>query len=188
MKILIFDCEAYLSQKITMKLQEKGHNCLNTIDVDSLNQKEEFDIILISTDINSKDIGKIIKIYSNSAILFLGFCNITMYSKYITTELVYDYITKPFLMDELIRKIDHYFEFNSLIKNNKTLESYKTYIETQQVNNKVKESCFNSLESVNEYIKNVIKSFEINYTETQLSSKLGISRKTLWARRKKLNI
>jgi hypothetical protein len=46
----------------------------------------------------------------------------------------------------------------------------------------------NSILSVEDYIKYVIKTYESKYPDTELSKKLGISRKSLWEKRKKYGI
>ncbi len=42
--------------------------------------------------------------------------------------------------------------------------------------------------SVDEYVKTTILKFEDKYPDTELSKKLGMSRKSLWERRKKYGI
>eukprot|EP01155_Anaeramoeba_flamelloides_P031409 Anaeramoba_flamelloidesa89145_26.p1 GENE.a89145_26~~a89145_26.p1 ORF type:complete len:308 (+),score=12.04 a89145_26:564-1487(+) len=42
--------------------------------------------------------------------------------------------------------------------------------------------------TINDYVKLVVTSFQHKYPDTELSKKLGISRKSLWEKRKKLNI
>jgi transcriptional regulator of acetoin/glycerol metabolism len=42
--------------------------------------------------------------------------------------------------------------------------------------------------TINDYVKLMVVSFQNKYPDTELSKKLGISRKSLWEKRKKLNI
>ena len=43
----------------------------------------------------------------------------------------------------------------------------------------------NSIMSIEEYIKYIIKKYESKFPDTELSRRLGISRKSLWEKRKK---
>lgn len=42
--------------------------------------------------------------------------------------------------------------------------------------------------TINDYVKLIVTNFQHKYPDTELSKKLGISRKSLWEKRKKLNI
>jgi biotin operon repressor len=42
--------------------------------------------------------------------------------------------------------------------------------------------------TINDYVKLMVMSFQGKYPDTELSKKLGISRKSLWEKRKKLSI
>jgi transcriptional regulator of aromatic amino acid metabolism len=46
----------------------------------------------------------------------------------------------------------------------------------------------NSILSVEDYIKYIIKTYESKFPDTELSKRLGISRKSLWEKRKKYGI
>ena len=57
---------------------------------------------------------------------------------------------------------------------------------TIQSNNKIVES--GDILSIDDYIKFIILNFQNKFPDTELSKKLGISRKSLWERRKKYGI
>ncbi len=42
--------------------------------------------------------------------------------------------------------------------------------------------------TIPDYVKTMVTSYQHKYTDTELSKKLGISRKSLWERRKKFDI
>ncbi len=290
MNILIIESEIYLAQKVVSRLLDDGHNCdfVETPNIDNLTR--DYDIILLSTSLPAALCKTIIRRYNDSIILLLV--------SYISDETVTDpikegakdYIMKPFIMDELVRKIYHFRECKSLRKELQTLREYldfqfdevdttgavlptsfPTLIETnsqisadklafelsrklnlqmkfislnsdnwqKQVNEKFngiiylteyhclkknskeninklidgkkciivsleKEESFpygkvkfykndtlmmsNNIMTINDYVKLMVLSFQSKYPDTELSKKLGISRKSLWEKRKKLGI
>lgn len=290
MDILIIESEIYLAQKVVSRLLDDGHNCdfVESPNIDNLTK--DYDIILLSTSLPAALCKTIIRRYSDSIILLLV--------SYISDETVTDpikegakdYIMKPFIMDELVRKIYHYRECKSLRRELQTLREYldfqfaevdttgailptsfPTLVETnsqisadklafelsrkldmqmkfislnsdnwqKQVNEKFngilyltdyhslkksskenlnrliedkkcivvsleKEEEFpftkveyqksdtlmmaNSIMTINDYVKMMVISYQTKYPDTELSKKLGISRKSLWEKRKKLGI
>lgn len=290
MNILIIESEIYLAQKVVSRLLDDGHNCdfVETPNIDNLTK--DYDIVLLSTSLPAALCKTIIRRYNDSIILLLV--------SYISDETVTDpikegakdYIMKPFIMDELVRKIYHYRECKSLRKELHTLREYlnfqfsevdtsdailptsfPTLIETnsqicadklafelvrkldtqmrfislnsdnwqKKVNEKFigvsyltdyhslkknskenlnkmiedkkcvlvsleKEEDFpynkiecqksdtlmmtNNIMTINDYVKVMVLSFQSKYPDTELSKKLGISRKSLWEKRKKLGI
>ncbi|MGB0989751.1 response regulator [Arcobacter sp. F155] len=290
MNILIIESEIYLAQKVVSRLLDDGHNCdfVESPNIDNLTK--DYDIILLSTSLPAALCKTIIRRYSDSIILLLV--------SYISDETVTDpikegakdYIMKPFIMDELVRKIYHYRECKSIRKELQTLRDYlnfqfeevdtsshvlptsfPTLIETnsqisadklafelvrkldlqmkfvslssdnwqKRVNEKFsgvlyltdyhslkksakenlnkliedkkciivsleKEEEFpytklefekedsllmtNNIMTINDYVKMMVLSYQTKYPDTELSKKLGISRKSLWEKRKKLGI
>jgi len=198
MNILIFEQEIYLQQKIILRLQDEGHECVSLSTIDDFDGTA-YDTILISLDIKRDDINFLVQSYPKSTIIFLGDCDEIIYKEYLGTNKVKDYVTKPFSIDELIRKINHYDEFNRLKTENETLEYYCNFLEKKDssdendIANLAEEnfeaiSNFNCILTIDNYIKQVIVSFQNKYSDTELSSRLGINRKTLWVKRNKLNI
>jgi len=290
MNILIIESEIYLAQKVVSRLLDDGHNCdfVESPNIDNLTK--DYDIILLSTSLPAALCKTIIRRYNDSIILLLV--------SYISDETVTnpikegakDYIMKPFIMDELIRKIYHFRECKSLRKELQTLREYLDFqfndvdtseailpttfpvlIETnskisadklafelcrkldlqmrfisldsdnwqKKINEKFsgviylneyhslkknskdnlnklidgkkciivsleKEEDFpyskvefykndtlmltNNIMTINDYVKMMVVSFQSKYPDTELSKKLGISRKSLWEKRKKLGI
>ena len=292
MNILIIENEIYLAQKVVSRLLDDGHSCdyIESPNIDNLTK--DYDTILLSTSLPSALCKNIIKKYSENSIILL-------LVSYISDETVTnpikdgakDYIMKPFIMDELIRKIYHYKDCRSLKRELQTLREYfkftmtdidttdvllppsfPTLIESnsqkcadklvfelsrkmdlpitfisltslswqKQINsiqNKTiiyltdfhtlkknakdtliklveeKNCVISTLETeidfpyrkiefnnenqlignsnimtINDYVKMMVVSYQNKYPDTELSKKLGISRKSLWEKRKKLDI
>ncbi|MFV0563591.1 DNA-binding response regulator [Malaciobacter mytili] len=290
MNILIIESEIYLAQKVVSRLLDDGHSCdyVESPNIDSLTK--EYDIVLLSTSLPSLQCKNIIKRYKDSIVILLV--------SYISDETVTnpikdgakDYIMKPFIMDELVRKIYHYKECRSLRQELNTMRRYLDFIfqeidleeqslppsfptliesNSQKCADKLvfelarkmdlgvkfvslnsdnwqkeltnpfkgivyltdyhtlkknakdnlikliedkkciitsleKEEEFpyrklefnrpdlvvlnNNIMTINDYVKMMVLSFQGKYPDTELSKKLGISRKSLWEKRKKLGI
>jgi len=288
MNILILDEEVYLAQKVAIKLQEEGNNCTHVSNIKEIKFETEYDTILLSTNISSNDVSKILSGFKDSIIILLvSYINDTTVTKPLRDG-ADDYIVKPFIMDELVRKIYHYDEFKKLKKQNENLTNYIDFafyniehdenipstlplvIETndQRVADKIaldvaqrlnksikfislekhtkiepkdfrdellyiydfhfikkaskelilktiedfdviicsleelgdipypkisikstnKLSTVDSILTINDYVKFMVTSFQDKYPDTELSRRLGISRKSLWEKRKKFGI
>ena len=292
MNILIIENEIYLAQKVVSRLLDDGHSCdyIESPNIDNLTK--EYDTILLSTSLPAALCKNIIKRYSENSIILL-------LVSYISDETVTnpikdgakDYIMKPFIMDELVRKIYHYKECRSIRRELQTLREYfnftmadidttdvllppsfPTLIESnsqkcadklvfelsrkldlpivfisltatnwlKQINaiqtktiiyltdyhtlkKNVKDNIIKIIEdkncvvstleteidfpyrkiefnndnvllgnsnimTINDYVKMMVVSYQNKYPDTELSKKLKISRKSLWEKRKKLDI
>jgi DNA-binding NtrC family response regulator len=291
MNILIIENDIYLAQKIVSRLLDDGHSCVCAETSNAICYEDDFDIVLLSTSMPNVCYGEIIKRYENAISLLLV--------SYISDETVTDpikegakdYIMKPFIMDELLRKIYHYKNCKELRSELNTMRNYLEFIfkdihipkdqqhylelpllvetnsqkcvdkiafdfakklklpirfislcddnwqkEIQQSKNELlyltnyhalkklskemlndliedKKAVVCSLEcesdfpfykskiensdmvvindnimTINDYVKLMVTSFQNKYPDTELSKKLGISRKSLWEKRKKLGI
>ena len=290
MNILIIENEIYLAQKVVSRLLDDGHNC-DFVEAANDNLTKNYDIILLSTSLPAAMVKKVIKQYTPKSIVIL-------LVSYISDETVTvpiqegakDYIMKPFIMDELVRKLYHYKECREMRQELDTMKQYLEFtfknIDAQDVNlshslpalvetnsqkctdklafdlsfklglpikfislssdnwqkelateDKVlfyltdyhtlkknakenlcnmvqtkdciistleKENDFpykkieflnsdmvtinNNIMTINDYVKLMVLSFQSKYPDTELSKKLGISRKSLWEKRKKLGI
>ena len=290
MNILILEDEIYLAQKVASRLQEDGYTTTHHVNYKDIDKTQSYDAILLSTNVQVGDTQEIIKKYKNSIIILLvSYLNDATVTKPIKAG-AYDYVLKPFMMDELIRKIKHYVEFKSLLNKNKCYENYINFmfcnstiskdiqipdefpflIETndRQISDKIvqqlasdlkkdivyisleqdskidptlhknkliyicdfhilkntakefllrtlighdvvfcsldvqddfpfkkivlknenKSNTHDSLLTINDYVKSMVLKFQSKYPDTELSKKLGISRKSLWEKRKKFGI
>ncbi len=124
MNVLIVENEIYLAQSIAAKLSEIGYSCEIAASIKDALSDENFDIVLLSTNINGQDFYPVIEAYKDRIIILLV--------SYISQDTVSeplkaganDYILKPFMIEELIRKIKHFVEHERLIKENRAYKSY----------------------------------------------------------------
>lgn len=126
MKILIIENEIYLAQSIAAKLSDLGHTCdLASTTKDAL-RNEPYDVVLLSTNISGQDFYPVIDAYKNAVvILMISYVSNDTVSKPLKAG-AKDYILKPFMIEELIRKIDHFQDYEQLKRQNST---FKRYIE-----------------------------------------------------------
>jgi len=288
MKITIVENELYLAQSISSKLTEQGYDAETFSSIKEA-MKSNADVFLLSTNIPGQNIMPLIEKYKDKIIILMV--------NYINNDTVgeplkrgaKDYIVKPFMIEELLRKIEHYQEYQELKKENNLYKEYIcsmldqikvdfdidklsscTIIETNypkaidklifeyakkhkkhlsiisvqnenwqdkitKFNNELlyiidvhtlkkadKEQLLklildkefiicttttfecdfdtitittesklydhNEILTIDDYVKYVINNFQYKFPDTELSKKLGISRKSLWEKRKKYGI
>lgn len=125
MKILIVENEIYLAQSIASKLMEIGHLCEIATSIKDALKDEKYDAVLLSTNISGQNFYPVIEKHRSSIIILM--------ISYISNDTVTnpikagacDYIQKPFMIEELIRKLQHLSDFKNLKKEN---ETYKEYV------------------------------------------------------------
>ena len=291
MKILIIENEIYLAQSILKKFSEKGHICDMCTSTKDAIKSTDYDVVLLSTNIDGQDFTPTIEIFKKSIIiLMVSYMSNDTVAKPLAAG-AKDYILKPFMVEELMRKIDHYQDYEKLKKRNEsyekylnhtfesislhdnqksielplfistsfqkhadafafkyaqeqnksihflTLSNYKSIQEIENVpknciiyaidyqvlkknerkaffelidgkdiiissNDKVEDVDFPILElksdsnifdksdilPIEDYVKYIVLNYQNKYPDTELSKKLGISRKSLWEKRKKYDI
>ncbi|SFZ97628.1 Possible two-component regulator [hydrothermal vent metagenome] len=124
MKIIIVENELYLAQSISSKLHENG---FETETYSSIKEAmtSNGDAYLLSTSLPGQDTTPLITKFKEKIIILMV--------SYINNDTVgeplrlgaKDYIVKPFMIEELMRKIDHYQEYQDL---KKTTYLYKDYM------------------------------------------------------------
>lgn len=128
MKILIVENEIYLAQSIASKLNEVGYKCdIATTIADAMKQ-EKYDSVLLSTNISGQNFYPIIEKHKSSIIILM--------ISYISNDTVSnpikaganDYIQKPFMIEELVRKLQYLNNFNTINKENDTYKRYLKHI------------------------------------------------------------
>ena len=125
MKILIVENEIYLAQSISSKLTQLGHSCEMAVSVKDGIKDERFDAVLLSTNISGQNFYPVIEHYKDSIIILMV--------SYVSNDTVTlplkaganDYILKPFMIEELVRKLEHLQDYIQYKKEN---EAYKNYI------------------------------------------------------------
>ena len=127
MKILIIENEVYLAQSIATKLGELGHVCEMCTSTRDAIKSNNYDVVLLSTNINGQDFNPVIDTFKNSIIiLMVSYISNDTVSKPLSAG-AKDYILKPFMIEELIRKIHHYQDYEKLKKRNEAYEKYLTH-------------------------------------------------------------
>ena len=139
MRVLIIENEIYLAQSIASKLENLGYECEIARSAAEVMKSEpeqrakeggkdvHFDVVLLSSAFAGDDTQKIIHKFKDSVVILL----IT----YISNDTVSipiqagasDYIQKPFMIEELVRKIKHFEEFRRLQTFIKTYQDYLNY-------------------------------------------------------------
>lgn len=127
MNVLIIENEIYLAQSIASKLSDLSHNC----DISSSTKEGlrgiPYDVVLLSTNISGQDIYPVIEAYKNAVvILMVSYISNDTVSKPLAAG-AKDYILKPFMIEELIRKIQHFQNHERLKRQNQTYERYLTH-------------------------------------------------------------
>ena len=139
MRVLIIENEIYLAQSIASKLENLGYECeIARSTAEAMKSEPEqkakeggkdvhFDVVLLSSAFAGDETLKIIQKFKDSVVILL----IT----YISNDTVSiplkagasDYIQKPFMIEELVRKIKHFEEFRRLQTFIKTYQDYLNY-------------------------------------------------------------
>jgi len=289
MKIIIVENELYLAQSISSKLTENGFETEIFSSTKEAMQSNG-DVYLLSTNLPGQDTSPLITQFKDKIIILMV--------SYINNDTVgeplklgaKDYIVKPFMIEELLRKIEHYQEYQDLKKHTLLYQEYmknllqeietdfnpekltsplviqtnyqrlvdKVVFEFAQMNNKLLtfvplgdktwkekiskcsdqsllyiteihtlkktdreqllelindydfilcstselETDFatitlntdsklydqNEILTIDDYVKFIVNSFQYKFPDTELSKKLGISRKSLWEKRKKYGL
>ncbi len=289
MKITIVENELYLAQSISAKLHESGYE---TEIFSSIKEamKSDGDVYLLSTTLPGQNCAPFISKFKEKIIILMV--------SYINNDTVSiplqqgakDYIVKPFMIEELQRKIEHYRKYQELKQENRFFSEYTqsllkdialdinvdkiqtptviltnyprlvdkvvfSYVDThrkplsfipladkdwkekiaaaspdsllylselqvlkklerEQLFELIKSSDFilsttsnletpfemielrtesklydqNEILTIDDYVKFIVNHFQYKFPDTELSKKLGISRKSLWEKRKKYGI
>ncbi len=127
MKILIIENEVYLAQSIATKLSELGHVCEMCTSTRDAIKSNNYDVVLLSTNINGQAFNPVIETFKKSIIiLMVSYISNDTVSKPLAAG-AKDYILKPFMIEELIRKINHYQDYERLKKRNEAYDKYLTH-------------------------------------------------------------
>ncbi len=128
LNILIIENETYLAHSIANRLREVGHSCETLMSVEEYTQGIKYDTVLLSSNILTGDMTSIMKKFEDFIVILL----VSYISKEtVTTPLslgANDYVIKPFLIDELIKKIDHYKEYEQIKRRTQGYEKYLSHI------------------------------------------------------------
>jgi DNA-binding NtrC family response regulator len=290
MKITIIENELYLAQSISTKLNQAGYETEIYSSIKEAMSTSTGDAYLLSTNLPGQNFNPLITKFSEKIIILMV--------SYINNDTVSaplklganDYIVKPFMIEELQRKIEHYKEFQTLKKYKNLYKEYTEFLlndiniiddidkistpiviftnyiklvdklafryaqntdrvlvfvplgaknwrdkieksnpkhilyisELQTLKKAERDQLFelisrrefiistttdiettypkveintdnklydqNEILTIDDYVKFIVNSFQYQFPDTELSKKLGISRKSLWEKRKKYGI
>lgn len=289
MKIIIVENELYLAQSIAAKLSETGFEVEIYSSVKEAMQTNG-DVYLLSTSLPGQNTSPLIKKFKDKIIiLMVTYINNDTVSEPLKLG-AKDYIVKPFMIEELLRKIHHFQEYQQLKRHTRFYQEYIEYMfqeirndseevitstplvietnyqklvdkmvlkyaneknmllrfvplssanwvekintcnkqsliyvtevhklkksETEQLFELLKPYDFivsttapieteiqritlttndklfdhNEILTIDDYVKFIVNSFQYKFPDTELSKKLGISRKSLWEKRKKYGL
>jgi len=124
LRILIIENEVYLAQSIATKLTELGHLCETCTSARDAVKNKNFEVVLLSTSLNSHDLTPIVEAFQEAiVILMVSYISNDTVSKPLSAG-AKDYIVKPFMIEELVRKIDHHQDYERLKKQTAAIERY----------------------------------------------------------------
>lgn len=137
MKVLIVENEIYLARSIANKLVDCGYECKIASSIREALEDVYYDAVLLSTNVSGQNFVPVIKKHDNSIIILMV--------SYISNDTVSnpikaganDYIQKPFMIEELIRKLNHLVEFEALKYKNQTYEEYLSHIFEHAADHKI---------------------------------------------------
>lgn len=126
--VSIIENEIYLAQSISLKLNDLGYKTEIFPSVEQAIRESEGDIFILSIDIPQQSISRLIAKFKSKIIILM--------TNRSNNDLIYqalnsganDYIVKPFMIDELQKKIEHYAEYYALQQSLETYKEYHDYI------------------------------------------------------------
>ncbi|WP_334096011.1 response regulator [Helicobacter typhlonius] len=122
--------EIYLAQSIANKLSDLRLECVIAHSLKEV-QKDHYDVILASFGTINDGYTELSKIYPQAIIiLMIAYINDDTVIKPLRNG-VTDYIVKPFIVDELIRKITHYRTYREMNEEISFYRSYFSFIERE---------------------------------------------------------
>ncbi|HHH19721.1 MAG TPA: response regulator transcription factor [Campylobacterales bacterium] len=128
MKITIIENELYLAQSISTKLNQAGYETEVFSSIKEAMALSTGDAYLLSTNLPGQNFNPLITKYKEKIIILMV--------SYINNDTVSaplklganDYIVKPFMIEELQRKIEHYKEYQTLKKYKNLYKEYSEYL------------------------------------------------------------
>ncbi len=130
MKVLIIENETYLAQSIASKLSSFGYVC-NIIPSIEDNSTLNYEVILLASSACGDNYETFIQKNSKSIIIMLiSYISDDTISKPLRNGAC-DYILKPFMIDELLRKIEHYKYHKAILNKINFYQLYFSFIEKE---------------------------------------------------------
>ncbi|MGI0407191.1 response regulator [Helicobacter himalayensis] len=131
MKILIIESETYLAQGIVNRLNDFQFECVSIGALSDVDKKEHFDVVLASLESIDNNYPELLKRFSKAIIiLMINYINDDTVTKPLQNGIA-DYIVKPFVIDELVRKIQHYKSYQDLTREVSFYHNYFKFIQKE---------------------------------------------------------
>lgn len=131
MNILVVENEIYLAQSIATRLESLGYECQIVSTINEAMQEEKFNIVLLSSNAGGSLCEMFIRQNPQAIIIMM----IAYVSEDTVTKPLKagakDYILKPFMIDELIRKINHQKDYLNLTRQLIFYEEYFSFLESE---------------------------------------------------------
>ncbi len=123
MKIIIVENELYLAQSIASRLHEHGYDTETYSSVKEA-MGSNGDVYLLSTNLPGQNTSPLItKCKDKIIILMVNYINNDTVGEPLRLG-AKDYIVKPFMLEDLMRKIEHYKEYQTLKKQTALYQEY----------------------------------------------------------------
>ncbi|MCE3037546.1 response regulator [Helicobacter sp. faydin-H20] len=130
MRVLIIENETYLAQSIASKLGGMGYVCSIAPSLENFYYVDA-EVILLSSNACGDEYENFIRSNSHAIVIMLV--------SYISDDTIIkpvqagakDYILKPFMIDELLRKIAHYVDYQKLVAKVGFYDSYFNFVEKE---------------------------------------------------------
>ena len=131
MNVLIIENEIYLAQSISTRLESLGYECQIVSTIHEAMQKDKFNIILLSSNAGGSLCEMFIRQNPQAiVIMMIAYVSEDTVTKPLKVG-AKDYILKPFMIDELIRKINHQKDFLNLTQQLIFYEEYFSFLESE---------------------------------------------------------
>jgi DNA-binding NtrC family response regulator len=106
---------------------EKGHACTMCINPEDVVLDNLYDVVLVSTFVDDKKFHFIKKRYPDAIVILLASALGTNAATVLKKYGAKDYILKPFMMEQLLDKIEHYISYKLLEMQCKSYEKYLSH-------------------------------------------------------------
>lgn len=133
MNILIIENEIYLAQSISTRLESLGYECHIVSTIHEAMQKDKFNIVLLSSNSGGSLCEMFIRQNSQAiVIMMIAYVSEDTVTKPLKAG-AKDYILKPFMIDELVRKINHQKDYLNLTRQLIFYEEYFSFLESEVI-------------------------------------------------------
>lgn len=131
MNVLIIENEIYLAQSIATKMESLGYPCQIVSTIHEAMQKQKSDIVLLSANAGGSLCEMFIRQNPQAiVIMMIAYVSEDTVTKPIRAG-AKDYIMKPFMLDELLRKVEHQLNYQRIQRQIIFYEEYFSFLESE---------------------------------------------------------